>query len=195
MDFFICLLPTGGIVESHSQGNAEILSYPKTGAMISIHEQEVLAVVQAAMSGEMPIQTVFGLTTGGHVEKSGHEDPFWFSDARFGPLCIFDTQQLQASRTGDTGYSGADLQGVLRGASTLAEAADAVCVALVRKLAKAMMVEIENVDPTRPANSYVKSDVSVFDILSNIPLVSLATKIAAKSSLLPPTMARTEDDA
>ncbi|KAL6796632.1 putative polyketide synthase [Trichoderma sp. SZMC 28012] len=190
----------------------EILSYLKTGAMIGIHEQEVLAVVQAAMSGEMPIQAVVGLATGGHLEKNGHEDPFWFSEARFGPLRIFDTQQLQASRAGDSGDSGADLQAVLRGASTLAEAADAVCVALVRKLAKAMMVEIEDLDPTRPANSYgvdslvavevrawvfkeVKSDVSVFDILSNMPLASLATKIAAKSSLLPPTIAGTEDDA
>lgn len=190
----------------------EILSYLKTGAMIGIHEQEVLAVVQAAMSGEMPIQAVVGLATGGHLEKNGHEDPFWFSEARFGPLRIFDTQQLQASRAGDSGDSGADLQAVLRGASTLAEAADAVCVALVRKLAKAMMVEIEDLDPTRPANSYgvdslvavevrawvfkeVKSDVSVFDILSNMPLASLATKIAAKSSLLPPTISGTDDDA
>lgn len=68
-----------------------------------------------------------------------------------------------------------------------------------------MMVEI------RLANSYgvdglvavevrvwvfkgVKSDVPVFDIPSNMPLASLATEIAAKSSLLPPTIAGTEDD-
>ncbi|EHK20651.1 uncharacterized protein TRIVIDRAFT_223622 [Trichoderma virens Gv29-8] len=209
VDFFICLSSTSGIVGSRGRGNynaglpatsmnlgigvgitaerGEILSYLKTGAMIGLHEQEVLAVVQAVMSGKMPIQAVVGLATGGHhLEKNGHE--------------------------GDSGDSGADLQAVLRAASTLAEAADAVCVALVRKLAKAMMVEIEELDPTRPANSYgvdslvavevrawvfkeVKSDVSAFDILSNMPLQPLATKIAAKSSLLPPTISDTEDDA
>ncbi|UKZ82673.1 putative secondary metabolism biosynthetic enzyme [Trichoderma virens FT-333] len=214
VDFFICLSSTGGIVGSRGRGNynaglpatsmnlgigvgitaerGEILSYLKTGAMISLHERGVLAVVQAVMSGKMPIQAVVGLATGGHhLEKNGHEDPFWFSDS---------------------GDSGADLQAVLRAASTLAEAADAVCVALVRKLAKAMMVEIEELDSTRPANSYgvdslvavevrawvfkeVKSDVSAFDILSNMPLQPLATKIAAKSSLLPPTISDTEDDA
>ncbi|KAJ5788006.1 hypothetical protein N7457_002996 [Penicillium paradoxum] len=179
----------------------EILSYLKTGAMIGIHEQEVLAVIQAAISGQMPAQAVVGLATGGHLEKNGHDDPFWFSEARFGPLRVFDTQELQAQSGGSGGDSAADLEAALRGAATLAEAADAVCVALVRKLAKAMMMELEDLDPSRPANSYgvdslvaveirawvfkeVKSDVSVFDILSNKPLASLAGTIAAKSTLL-----------
>ena len=88
------------------------------------------------------------------------------------------------------------------GAKSMQEATDAVCRALVRKLAKAMMMDVENVDSELPANSYgvdslvaveirawvfkeVKSDVSVFDILSNAPLSSLSGKIAANSALLP----------
>ncbi|CAG8327922.1 unnamed protein product [Penicillium salamii] len=187
----------------------EILSYLKTGAMIGIHEQEVLAVIQAAISGQMPAQAVVGLATGGHLEKNGHDDPFWFSEARFGPLRVFDTQELQAQSGGSGGDSAADLEAALRESATLAEAADAVCVALVRKLAKAMMMELEDLDPSRPANSYgvdslvaveirawvfkeVKSDVSVFDILSNKPLASLAGTIAAKSTLLSPSIKDTE---
>ncbi|KAJ5715842.1 uncharacterized protein N7483_013023 [Penicillium malachiteum] len=187
----------------------EILSYLKTGAMIGIHEQEVLAVIQAAISGQMPAQVVVGLATGGHLEKNGHDDPFWFSEARFGPLRIFDTQELQAQSGGSGGDSAADLEAALREATTMADAADAVCVALVRKLAKAMMMELEDLDPSRPANSYgvdslvaveirawvfkeVKSDVSVFDILSNKPLALLAGAIAAKSTLLSPSIKDTE---
>ena len=73
----------------------------------------------------------------------------------------------------------------------------------MRKLAKAMMIEVEDLDSSRPANSYgvdslvavevrawifkeVKSDVSVFEILSNTPLLSLAAKIASRSTLVSP---------
>lgn len=62
-------------------------------------------------------------------------------------------------------------------------------------------MEIEDLDPSRPANAYgvdslvavevrawvfkvVKSDVSVFDILSNSPMTQLAASIAAKSQLV-----------
>jgi hypothetical protein len=64
-----------------------------------------------------------------------------------------------------------------------------------------MMIELEDLDSSKPANAYgvdslvavevrawvfkeVKSDVSVFDILSNAPLTTLAKMIAEKSNLL-----------
>ena len=94
------------------------------------------------------------------------------------------------------------MRAALRSTITLPEAAEALSVALVCKLARSMMMEVEYPDPARPANAYgvdslvavevrtwafkeAKSDVSVFDILSNAPLGSLAAKIAANSPLLP----------
>ncbi|KAL1634456.1 Type I Iterative PKS [Diplodia intermedia] len=180
----------------------EILSYLKTGAMIGIHEQEVLAVIQAAMAGRLPGQAVVGLATGGLLAQNGHDDPFWFGEARFGPLRVFDTQELARGAGGGGGAdSSEELRAALAVAGTVAEATDAVCAALMAKLAKAMLMELEDLDAARPANSYgvdslvaveirawvfkeVKSDVSVFDILSNAPLIALAEKIVAKSALV-----------
>lgn len=85
----------------------------------------------------------------------------------------------------------------------MAEAAGVDCVALVHKLAKAMTVEVEDLNPSQPANLYsvdslvaieiqawvfkeVKSDVSVIDILSNKLLASPAGTIAAESAMLYP---------
>ena len=79
----------------------------------------------------------------------------------------------------------------------MTEATDAACTTLVRKLAKAMMIEVEDLASSRPAYGVdslvavevrawifkeVKSDVSVFEILSNTPLLSLAAKIASRST-------------
>ncbi|OJD32113.1 polyketide synthase [Diplodia corticola] len=175
----------------------EILSYLKTGAMIGIHEHEVLAVIQAAMAGRLPSQAVVGLATGGLLKQNGHDDPFWFAEARFNPLRVFDTQEFKAAQSD----SSEELQAALAEAKTAAEATDAVCGALMAKLAKAMLMEVDDLDAARPANSYgvdslvaveirawafkeVKSDVSVFDILSNVPLITLAERIVAKSSLV-----------
>ncbi|KAE8150832.1 putative polyketide synthase [Aspergillus avenaceus] len=183
----------------------DILSYFKSSAILPINEKDVLKAVQAAISGHMPAQAVIGLDTGGYLKKHGHTEPFWFSEARFGPLREYETDEFQALPEGSSADSAADLESALRRAVTIAEATDAVCTALVRKLAKALMMELEDLDPNRPANTYgvdslvavevrawvfkeVKSDVSVFDILSNMPLASLAGTIAAKSTLLSPAM-------
>lgn len=110
---------------------------------------------------------------------------------------VYGTQESTVSAED----SGVELQANLTAAKSLAEASDLVRKALIRKLVRARMIEVEDVDASRPANSYggdslvavevrawvlkeVRSDVSVFDILSNSPLTTLAAKIAAKSSLI-----------
>jgi hypothetical protein len=166
--------------------------------MLGVKEAELLTIVQAAMGGKLPTQILAGLSTGGLLKQNGHEQPYWFTDARFAHLRLYDTQEFSTQ----SAENAEELQTSLTNAKSLQEAADAVCGALVRKLAKAMMMDIENLDPGRPANAYgvdslvaveirawvfkeVKSDVSVFDILSNAPLVSLSLKIALHSTLLP----------
>jgi hypothetical protein len=148
------------------------------------------------MAGQLPPQAIAGLATGGLLKQNGHDAPYWFGHGRLSPLRVFDTQDFAASSQD----SSEELQAALVAAKTLQEASDVVCTALMRKLAKAMMMELEDLDSGKPANSYgvdslvavevrawvfkeVKSDVSVFDILSNAPLTSLAAKIASKSSV------------
>jgi len=133
---------------------------------------------------------------GGLLKQNGHDAPYWFGDGRLAPLGVFDTQDFAVSLQD----SSEELQAALAAAKTLQEASNVVCTDLMRKLAKAMMIELEDLDSGKSANSYgvdslvavevrswvfkeVKSDVSVFDILSNAPLTSLAAKITWKSSL------------
>ncbi|KAK1961856.1 KR-domain-containing protein [Colletotrichum sublineola] len=160
----------------------EILTYLKSGAMIGVREKGLLTAVQAAMADELPSQSVVGLSTGGLLKQNGHDEPYWFEDGRFAHLRIYDTQSFAVVHEDTT----AELQAALAAATSLAEASELVCGALMRKLAKAMLIEIEDLDASRPANAYgdVKSDVSVFDILSNAPVSQLAENIAAKSQLV-----------
>lgn len=180
----------------------EILSYLKSGAMIGVREQELLAVVRAAISDyELPAQSVTGLATGGLLKQNGHDEPYWFEDGRFSHLRIFDTQSFSTANGHEDTTGGEELHAALAAAASVGEASRLVCEALMRKLAKSMMMELEDLDASRPASAYgvdslvavevrawvfkvVKSDVSVFDILSNAPLTQLASTIAAKSQLV-----------
>ncbi|KAG9239333.1 hypothetical protein BJ875DRAFT_491623 [Amylocarpus encephaloides] len=175
----------------------EILTYLKSGAMIGVREQELLTIVQAAMTDELPVQSSAGLATGGLLKQNSHDEPYWFYDGRFSHLRVFDTQTFAVTSEDTT----AELHAGLAVATTMAEASELVCLALMKKLAKAMLMELEDLDSSRPANAYgvdslvavevrawvfkdVKSDVSVFEILSNAPLTQLAGNIAARSSLV-----------
>ena len=175
----------------------DVLSYLKAGSMIGVREQEVLAIVQAAIADQLPGQVVVGLARGGLLKQNGKDEPNWFGESRFNPLRVYDTQDFTIA----SADSSEELHRALAEATTMAEATNAVCWTLRHKLAKSMMMQLDDLDASRPANSYgvdsliaveirawvfkeVKSDISVFDILSDAPLVVLASKIAAKSGLL-----------
>ncbi|KAL6910061.1 KR domain-containing protein [Trichoderma evansii] len=181
----------------------EALGYLKSGAVVGLREAELLAVIEAGMAGLLPLaENTVGLATGGMLKQGGHEELYWHSERRFGPARICDTQDIgTASGSSGADMSAEELRVALTTAQTLDEAGAAVGVALMRKLATAMIMDEADLDSSRPANSYgvdslvaveirawvfksVKSDVSVFDILSNAPLVALARHIASKSTLV-----------
>ncbi|GJD04444.1 betaketoacyl synthase domain-containing protein [Colletotrichum higginsianum] len=226
LDFFNCLSSVGGIDALMHNRRAhglkdtsinvgvvlgigitaergEIPTYLESGAMIGVREKELLATVQAAMADELPVQSVVGLSTGGLPKQNGHDEPYWFEDGRFAHLRIYDTQSFAVVNE----YTTAELQAALAAATSLAKPSELVCGALMRKLAKAMLTEIEDLDSSRPVNAYgvdslvavearawdVKSDVSVSDILSNVPVSQLAEIIAAKSQLVSASVRNVEN--
>lgn len=84
----------------------------------------------------------------------------------------------------------------------LAEASALNTDATAAKIAKCMRTAVQNIDTHKPLRSYgvdslvaveirnwtfreIKSEVSLFDILSAVPITALAEKIAAKSKLAP----------
>ena len=94
---------------------------------------------------------------------------------------------------------------MLADVASLAAAADLVRDALAAKLAKSLMMPVKDLDTGKSVSTFgvdslvavevrnwssrkCKADVSIFDVLSNVPLTALTGKIAAKSKLIPAAM-------
>jgi hypothetical protein len=86
--------------------------------------------------------------------------------------------------------------------SSISAGAELVSTALGAKLAKLMMVAAEDIDMGKAISTYgvdsltaveirawsfreLQSDISIFDIMSNIPILSLARTIVTKSKFVP----------
>ena len=192
--------------------NVDAIDNLKNWGFIGIREEEFHAILASAMTGvskgddQIPCQIITGLGTGGMIKQSGAAEPFWFADAKFSHMRLVDTQEdAQASEK-----SVAQLRHVLRHVAGLDEATDVVCAALMDKLARSMMMSVDDLDPSKPVNTYgvdslvavelrnwifkeMEADVSVFEILSSVPLVVLAGKIAKKSMVVPATITEGEE--
>ncbi|KAI4101563.1 MAG: hypothetical protein L6R37_004889 [Teloschistes peruensis] len=182
--------------------NVEVLDNMTSYGFIGVREQEFLAMLQCCIKGTsmndkpVPAQLITGLGTGGMVQYSGVETPFWFRDAKFSHVRTIDTQRSVADTFG--GEEGSQLHVQLAQVENVGTAVDLVTQALKKKLAKAMMMAVEDIDGEHPVSSYgvdslvavevrtwlfkeIKADISVFDILSNVPLATLARTIVGRS--------------
>jgi hypothetical protein len=180
---------------------------------LGVREKELHMLVQAAITGEstpgrkVPTQFITGLGTGGMMNAANSKFPWWFTDSKFTHIKHVGTQN-------DSGASddvqGIKLQSVLAQVTSMDEASDIVEAALAQKLAKSMMVDVENIDASRPISNYgvdsllaveirswlfeeVQADISVFELLSNIPIGALARKIASKSKYVPERISLSEE--
>jgi len=212
-----------GIVEDigFASDKGVVRNFLTKGAAIWLTSADVLTMIAAAIAESLSSDTsspqfvdnaeaVVGLATGGLIKAGGHDDPYWFHEARFASVRVHDTQaQLQGNNNNnsanqDTG-SGAgtreDIRVALAAAKNEEEAAAVALGALKRKLARAMMMDEVDLDPENPANAYgidslvaveirswvfkeLRSEVSVFEILSNASLTSLAGIIAGRSAVV-----------
>ncbi|KAK0386278.1 hypothetical protein NLU13_6115 [Sarocladium strictum] len=125
--------------------------------------------------------------------------PWWFNDAKFAHIVQVDTHQVVADKDDS---AGSRLRDELSQAANLDVAAEIVANALANKLARSMMVSVQDIETSRPVSSYgvdsllavelrswiyeeIQSDVSVFDLLSNIAISSLARNIVVGSKVVP----------
>lgn len=172
-------------------------------SFLGIHEKELLRIVEAAISGESlpgtptPPQILTGLGTGGMIGLA-EKEPWWFKDAKFKQLAQLDTHSVvQADKDDEISPSL-----LLARTTSLEEATGIVQDALIQKLAKSLMFSAEDIEAVKPVSSYgvdsllavelrtwvyaeIKAEVSVFDLLANMPISSLAGKIAAASKAVP----------
>ena len=161
-----------------------------------VHERELHAIIATAMEGVLhdksPLspQVISGLPWNGV-----NEDWYWIHDGKFAMLRNQKKGKLEESVTK------VSLASELAQAGDMTAAVEVVRLALMDKLAKLMMVPTEDIDASKPLNAYgvdslvavevrnwiaheIKAEVSVFDIMSNVPMSSLAVTLASRSKLL-----------
>lgn len=162
---------------------------------------QFFAIMEAAMNDEVisKNQPVLGLATGGLIKDAGRDEPYWFGDARFAAMRVYDTHQLKSEGAAQSDNV-ADVKTGLASVKTLEEANKVVLAGLIAKLAKGLMMNLEDLDASRPINTYgvdslvavdirawalkeVQSVVHVSDILKSMPMSDLAGKIAEASKL------------
>lgn len=164
---------------------------------------QFFAIMEAAMSNDETVsrgQPVLGLATGGLIKHAGRDEPYWFRDARFSAMRIYDTHQSKTENT-TKNANGADIKVALVSAKTLEEAKAIVLSGLMAKLARGLMMELDDMDASRPINMYgvdslvavdikawamkeVQSVVHVSDILKSMPMSELAGKMVEASKLV-----------
>ncbi|KXX75271.1 Lovastatin diketide synthase LovF [Madurella mycetomatis] len=160
--------------------------------------EELGVVMRAIMRGSTtngqtaPAQVVLGL--GDRIEHN--ESTGGFSRDK-----KFELRVVKIGNQAGDGMAKQDMGTLLSNATSMAEAAAAVEENIKDLVAAAMGVSLEEVDASKPlydygvdslqaveirnrALKYMRSDISVFDILSAMPLADVAAKIAAKSQLV-----------
>lgn len=190
--------------------NKEDLKFAETMQNLIVGAEEFYSLMKCAMTGysngenKAPIQIVTGVGSGG-LNKANRAagaqiDYYWLNESpRMSYLRQLDLHStLQAEEGDELG----ELKGSLTAVTTLAQATDLIQNAVASKLAKSMMVAIDEIDVNRPVSSYgvdslvaaemrnwcfkdLKADISVFELLSGNPITVLAEQIANKSSLVP----------
>ena len=174
-------------------------------ARMSLQPAELFSLIESALTGysegesAFPTQMVTGAGTGGMGQQMEHlKTTNVYDDPKYHYLRRLDVKGVQQSSED----SASELKGALTAATSLAHAAELVEGGLALKLSKSLAIAVEDIDTHKAVYSYgvdslvaieirnwifkeLKSQVSVFDILSKVPISQLALKIASKSSYVP----------
>lgn len=177
-----------------------------------LRESEFHAIIEKTIASELTEKLentrphiITGFATGGAALAAGIQRPFYFDDPRFSLLeqSGINGKQLSLSEINL-------LRDQLARAITLADAVAAVKGTLVSRVAKSMQTAMVEIDESRPLHSYgvdslvaieignwvfkeTKVTLSIFDLLANVPITSLAQKIAMKSPYLPAALVSAQE--
>ncbi|KAI8245503.1 hypothetical protein K4K55_001614 [Colletotrichum sp. SAR 10_96] len=207
MDFFVLLSSSVGIAGSRAQGNysagnsyQDAIAHYRRGHGIPACSIDVGMVLGVGFLAEE--------TTGDRVHENTRSWSFIGIREREFLATLqaaitnesvpgIDTHHVVQEKNDETGK----LRDELSQATNLDGAAEIVATALVQKLARSMMVSVENIETSRPVSSYgvdsllavelrswiyeeLQADISVFDLLSNVAISSLARNIVTGSKVV-----------
>jgi hypothetical protein len=186
-----------GYVSEH----AELIESFNAQGHIILNADEFMAVLQASVPGEtinghkFPVQLVTGFGTGGYMASQGRSIPYYLEDPKMSHIAQVDMTHISSEATEKS------WQTQLHQISSVSAGVDLVAAALGSKLAKQMMVSLEDIDISKPMTMYgvdsltaaeirawsfrdLQADISIFDIISNTPISVLARAIVMKSKLV-----------
>lgn len=167
-----------------------------------IRATEFHALMQRAIAGDivgnLPPQVLTGLATGGSAIAAGISTPFYLEDRRFSIMAMIGVRDQSAAGKENI----VSTKALVAQSTSLAEAAGHVLEALVNRVAKMLQTASSEIDTDRYLHSYgidslvaieivnwalkeIKSNITVFDVMAGVPMTTTASKIAAKSGVLP----------
>ncbi|PHH81292.1 hypothetical protein CDD82_1123 [Ophiocordyceps australis] len=175
-----------------------------------IRESELHALVKSAIiattqpSGRSPAQIPTGLATARSAKAAAISPPFYFDDARFSMLAQTRLDSASSATASSSSPSDGDKPSVesqLAQVHSVDQAAALVQTVLLERVAKTLQSASSEIDPSRPLHSYgvdslvavemvkwmfkaLHAKVTVFDVLSNVPITALCEKVASVSTLV-----------
>ncbi len=168
-----------------------------------IREFEFHALMKKAIYGQLnqtgdgaSAQIVTGIPTGGMVAKAGIKRPYYFDDPKFSIMARTGHQQVGGASADGT----VSLKDQLAAIESIADALKVITEALAAKVARSLQVPTSEIDARKPLHSYgvdslvaveirnwimkeIKSEITVFDIMATVPMITFAQTITTKSKL------------
>ncbi|KAK4145652.1 uncharacterized protein C8A04DRAFT_10509 [Dichotomopilus funicola] len=167
----------------------------------SICESEVLALLSAAIDGTLSTACNGHTITGMRITATMR--PFWTDDAKFRAMRLAAEEEAAALNSASASSAATiSFNAALKAAGSRAEAEDAVCRGLVDRIATVLMMDVEDLDITRPLSNYpldslvaieirnfitreFEANMQVLELLSSGSIQMLAKGVCAKSKILP----------
>jgi hypothetical protein len=165
-------------------------------AFNSISESKLFALLEYYCStiGQhctpLHCQAVIGIGISPSLRERGIDMAYWLRNASFRHIIIGETAAAQVEQV--------NFQRLFAAASTRAEAGKVVTNALMKKLAKTMSVDQEELDASKPLHTYgvdslvaveqrswvltePHADIAIFDIVGGVTIATIGELAAAKS--------------
>ncbi|KAF2139378.1 uncharacterized protein K452DRAFT_352624 [Aplosporella prunicola CBS 121167] len=184
-------------------GKDDLMQMLKRMGVLTISEEELHALVANAITGYstglsvVHPEVMVGISTGGMLQHNRIDEPMWNHDNRFAYMRKIDV--VSDESFSDTSLP--SLRTALPAAGSLMEARNIIIAALATKLARSLMMPVEDMDTSKPVNAYgvdslvaveirnwifreIRANVSIFDLLSNIAISELGENIARGSELV-----------
>lgn len=165
----------------------------------ALEEEQVMNVIEAAIKRPLRHQDSSQIITG-ISPFSVSDGVIWREELRFQSLIKTKTSSQLGSGNSSTKDAG-KFDEILTGSLSWGDAVDYIANDIVKKLSEMFLISEKEIDTSMPMAKYgvdslvavelrnwlvprARADISIFDLLQSPSLVSLAAKVAAKSSYL-----------